>query len=180
MKNKIALLTLILIVSTSACISNPFQKEFDGVKYTFRSDLNEANKISVYPSENTLSDFLLRTDYSIVKFVFVSNESLNGYYATDFGELTLGFKVLRDHKNYFFNVENITTIMLNSSEEISGVLDENPTILLIADSNQTAVNVDIFNNLITIEGRDMRQLEINRKYTDLDLATDKLLLTLME
>ena len=70
--------------------------------------------------------------------------------------------------------------MLNSSEEISGVLDENPTILLIADSNQTAVNVDIFNNLITIEGRDMRQLEINRKYTDLDLATDKLLLTLME
>lgn len=63
------LITIFAIVAISACVqnTNPFQKEFAGQIIKFRGDLNEADKVPVYPNETALKDSFLGPDVKRIK-----------------------------------------------------------------------------------------------------------------
>jgi hypothetical protein len=69
------------------------------------------------------------------------------------------------------------SIPVNSTDELNSNPME-PVILLLGPSHADQTAVSIYDFLITLEGESFE--EVDRKYTDLDLAVDKMLLVLME
>ncbi|MFQ6020584.1 MAG: hypothetical protein ACE5J4_01010 [Candidatus Aenigmatarchaeota archaeon] len=179
------LLTMLLVVVISGCIAsttnyvmiNPYTVKFANVTLHFRSNLNEAKKIPVYPNEQALKDVLLDQYVRKIGIAYISNESENPfYYVTSY---ELAYKLTIINKYYFRKAKPVSSYSINNTEEPYNVSVRHiPIILLLGPShaNQTAITVKDY--VITVEGLSFE--EIDRKYTDLDLAADKLLLTLME
>lgn len=173
MKKIILLITFVILISL--CIQKPNQKKFAGQTLNFRSDLIQAQKTEVYPSETALKDVLLSPEVAKIWIAYFPNDQENAYYLVAAYEFS--YKMTIVNKYYFQLVKRIEVLALNSTEELLPTKEE-PVVLLLGPSktNETSVRVDDY--LITASGKDFS--EINRQYTDLDLAVDKLLLVLME
>lgn len=171
------MILIFFVILISACLSSydPYTREYAGQEIHFRADLSEAEKIPVYPDEETLRDVLLSRDVIRVFVAYFPNETENVYYLADSFELAYKLTIIYKHK--FNHVNRIESLPINSTDELVPTYVE-PIILLLGptQANQTAVTVE--NNLIIVEGESLE--ETDRIYTDLDLATDKLLLVLME
>lgn len=174
---------ILLVVVVAACVGQQQpptnQLQFAGQTFNFRSNLTEATTVPVLPDETSLSDTLLQPDVHTVYMAFLPNDAENGYYAvTGYG---LAYKLTIIYRHFFGSPPAIETLTLNSTDELnaSTIPASTPVIWLrgpAAGANTTAVTVN--GNLVSVEGADLS--EINRTYTDLDLAAEKLLLVLMQ
>lgn len=201
MRNIAVLLAVVAIVIISGCVQQlkPDQMVFAGEVRNFRADLTEAAKVPVYPAEELLKPIFLG-QIEEIKISYIPSEN-NGFYLVSGFELTNklvlfyryyyqgegGFYIVNDTvKNranclLFEETEKqicIESVPVQSIEEVQNREDE-ITLLLLgpeAGANRTAVNIE--GRTIVLEGKDFS--EDNRKYTDLDLAVDKLLLVLMK
>lgn len=204
-KNSLKALIAIIIVITVAGIllygfqptQNPYQKEFGGETRNFRANLIEAEKVPVYPGADALRVVFLSGNVSKITLYFPEdNES--GFYIAPVMEFIVKmgtiYKYYRGDEGFLFGDEGRENCLYFYADGSSVCFEskpvktidasniasseQNPAILLLGPpfSNKTAVTIT--NNMITVEGKSFD--ETNRKYTDLDLATDKLLLELMK
>jgi len=171
------LAALIIPLTTPVENSNPFQKEFAGIKINFRANLDEAQKIPVYPDEKGLIFTLLDNNVKEIGIAYIPNDTENAFYAAASYELT--FKLTVINKYYFDQVKYIDSIPVNSTEEAFNISNNTrPIIMLLGPSNANSTSVNVNGYLIIAQGKSFG--ETNEKpYTDLDLAVDKILLVLM-
>lgn len=174
---KILLLGVIVVILVSGCVQqNPYKKNFAGTELNFRANLLEAENIPVYPNEQAIKNVLLNPKINKVKIAFVPNEDENGFYAV--AGFELAYKLTEVYKYYFREVLPFETLQINSTQEASASESE-PIIVMLGPNtgaNKTAVTVQ--GSLVVAEGKDFS--EIGRRYTDLDLAVDKILLIMMK
>jgi hypothetical protein len=193
----IAVITIAFVIaSQSNLFLTSYQKYYAGGVRNFRGNLDEAAKVPVYPNQMSVIDVLLNPEVYRIQIAFFPNETENSYYfASSFeitNKLTIVFRNILGVDVTTFNTEDgssclvfypakhircFKSVPINSTEELLPTFME-PVILLLGPShaNRTAVSVD--NYLITAEGESFE--EIDRKYTDLDLSVDKLILILMD
>jgi hypothetical protein len=203
MKKYINLLILVLIVFgliwvvfNSKPTRNPYQRYYAGDIRQFRSNLDEAEKIPVFPDENAVRSVLLNPSVYKVRIAYLPDEEENAYYAAASFEIAnkLGI-IYRENFQGNCSVDTIKenddsscllfcysfkkcfrSLPINSVNEIRST-DTEPVILLLGSKNTNRTAVTVNNYTITVEGKTFS--EADRPYTDLDLATDKLILTLM-
>lgn len=178
MKTKtIFLLAVLIVAAVSGCTQkNPYQAEFAGQLLNFRADLTEAAKTKVYPNEQALRSVLFSPNIEKITIAFIPQEDENGVYGVVSYELA--YKLTIINKYYYQQILPIESLAVNRTEDLNPT-EKEPIILLLGPktgAKQTAVS--IFGSLIILEGKDFS--EIDRQYTDLDLAADKLLLVLMD
>jgi hypothetical protein len=180
MKKIILLILLIIFISGCTETYNPFQKEFAGIKLNFRANLDEARNVPVYPNETELRDVLLNNNLDEIKIAYIpyGNQSIeNSFYLADSFELA--YKLTIINKYYFNNTKNIKSVPVGSISEAFSLSSTNePVIMLVGPPNSDSTMINITSYFIEVQGKSFE--EVNRTYTDLDLATDKLLLVLME
>lgn len=173
---KLIIVGLIAIVLLSGCVGKPkTQLDFAGQTLNFRADLDEARNIVVYPNETMLRDILLGPHTVATYIAYYPNDAENSYYLAAAYELA--YKLTIINKYYWGSPIRIETLALNSSDELFAT-EEEPVILLLGPSKTNETSIKIDNYLITASGKDFS--EVDRTYTDLDLAADKILLVLME
>jgi hypothetical protein len=177
MKKIIPIVAMVIIIS--GCVSSPvspFQKEFGGIKMDFRANLDEAANITVYPDEATLRSVLLNQNVSAIGIAYVANDTENSFYLADSFELAYKLTVI--NKYYFNRTKLIDSIPVNSSLDALRIASaQEPIIMLMGPPEANETLVGVVGNLVVVEGKSFE--EVNKTYTDLDLATDKLLLVLM-
>lgn len=179
MVNKMhTILLIFLVVAISGCIADPYKARIGDRDVQFRSDLNEARRISIYPDESAARSLLLDPQKLTVGVVYVSNNySINGYYFADAWEFE--FKFTKIIKERIGVAKNLVTLNITDISELETVKEENELdaiVFLEAFSNETSVRID--GDIVYVRGKDMSQ-QPRRKYTDLDLAVDRLLLALL-
>ena len=203
MNKKIVVIAIILVfvIILSIILSNPefhltpYQIYYsDGVR-NFRADLNEARKVPVYPSEDTLRNILFNPEVYKIDIAYFPNDTENSYYLASGFEITIKLGII--YKNFLGNetqtfeeddgstclifpnrnVRCFRPVAINSTDELNPSPTE-PVILMLGPSHANQTAVSIYNFTITLEGKSFQ--EVNRTYTDLDLAADKMLLSLME
>lgn len=177
------ILALFSIVLISACLSptglfiskDPFKTTFAGQELAFRSNLIEASKVPVY-TEAALKELLLNPDIEKVRIAYIPNDAENGFYAVSGYEVT--YKLIVINKFYWQKTLYIEPYDINSTSEIVASKTEPVIVLLGPNTGATQTAVTVKDNVVIVEGKDFS--EVYRKYTDLDLAVDKLLLVLMD
>jgi hypothetical protein len=180
MKKIILIIFLIILISGCVETYNPFQKEFAGIKLNFRANLDEAKTVPVYPNEMSLRNVILNESVEEISIAYIphGNESIeNSFYFADSFELA--YKLTIINKYYFGVVKPINSVPVNSILEAYSLSSSSkPVIMLIGPPHSNSTMVNVTNYFIEVQGKSFE--EVNRTYTDLDLATDKLLLVLME
>ena len=176
MKAKI-LAMIVLAVFVAGCVgqTNPYQTEIGPTgKVTFRADLEKAAEVPLYPDAVTLKTLLLSPDVGKITIGFVPDDEYNGFYTVTGYEIS--YKMILIQADYYGDYPKIEALELNSTEEAYGIATpSSPVIVMIAGAEKTAVTVD--GNVVLVEGADMTEVE--RAYTDLDLAADKMLLEMI-
>jgi len=173
------LVVLIAVIFVSGCITgnavSPYQKDYAGLTVNFRANIVEAEKVSLKSSEKDIQVSLLSPYVKEIKIAFVPSDTNNKFYGVTGYELGYKMQVIR-LANYEQSTP-ISSLILNKTEEaIKLATPEKPIILMQADADNTEVHREGY--VIYVRGKDMT--ENARDYTDLDLAADKLLLTLMK
>ena len=168
---------IFLVISTENLSS--FQIKFAGVILNFRANLTEAENISVYPDEKTLRDIILNDNVKEIGVAYIPNETENSYYLAASYELAYKLTIINRH--YFNKVKTIDSIPLNSSSDAFDMASEiKPIILLLGPTKANITSVEIYPQGYVIMAKGESFQEVNRNYTDLDLAVDKILLVLMK
>jgi len=174
---KILIIPILLGVLVSGCI---FQEaeihsiEYDGLITHFRADLNKARLVPVYPGEGELRNLVFDEGLEIINITFIDIQKENGFYAV--GSFELGYKL-----NLIKNAEDLDYVVnasiVTSREDLVPV-DGMLYIFLAGPSLADETSVRLEDGVIVLSGRSFE--EVNRRYGDLDLSIDKLLLILME
>ena len=170
------MLLIFIVVTISGCIADPYKARIGDRDVQFRSDLNEARRVPIFPDESAARSLLLDPEKLTVGLVYVSNESVNGYYFVDSYEF--GFKFTLITKERIGVAKRLVGLNITDISELETIKEENELdaiVFLEAFSNETSVRVD--DDTVYVRGKDMSQNK--RKYTDLDLAVDRLLLALL-
>lgn len=165
-----------MVVLLSACVgqSNPYQAEIGGQKITFRANLDKAKEVSLSPDGDALKALLLDLNVRKITICYLPDKDYNGFYSVSGYELS--YKMVLIQAQYYGDSPEIGAVALNSTEEAYKIASPvSPVILMMAGADKTAVTVD--SDVVIVEGKDMT--ENGRDYTDLDLAADKLLLSLL-
>jgi hypothetical protein len=177
MKKIILLMLLVILISGCVESYNPFQREFAGIKLNFRANLDEARNTPVYPNETSLRNVLLNENVEEIGLAYIPNDTVNSFYLA--ASYELAYKLTVINKYYFSMVKPINSIPVNSSSEVlSMASSQKPIIILLGPSETSSTLVNVSESFIEVHGKSFE--EVNRTYNDLDLATDKLLLVLME
>lgn len=165
-----------LILMICGCISQyrPVHSiEYNGMITTFRADLNKASLVPVYPNEEALKNLIFSKHLEVINITFVPNSAENGFYAVGSFELSYKLGLIRQARGLNYSV-NATPV--NNASELAD-LDRTVYIFLAGPSQANETSVRVEGNTIYISGASIEQE--NRKYTDIDLAIDKMLLVLM-
>ncbi|MFH0830005.1 MAG: hypothetical protein V1887_02505 [Candidatus Aenigmatarchaeota archaeon] len=187
MQKSVALVMLVLVIAASGCIgqseSDPYRLTYAGQSMKFRANLQEAQNVPVNDA-NAAREMLFDVDVKKVYLAFVPSDrtfrsvSGNATYTALYGTVgfELAYKIGAVWGVNFGEYAPLETVVLNSSAEAASLATrETPLILMVAGAPETSVVVS--DNMITVNGENME--EIDRAYTDLDLAADKLILVLM-
>ncbi|NIO44620.1 MAG: hypothetical protein GTN36_03660 [Candidatus Aenigmarchaeota archaeon] len=188
-------IALFFILNNLEVFRDPYSLYYEGDVRHFRANLFEANKTPVYPNEDAIKDILLNPELYKVYIAFIPNETENAFYAASSFEITNKLGIVYRHyykgqTGIFKDVDESSCIAflenrtskcfksfpINSTDELTPTPIE-PVILLLGPSRTNQTSIVVNNNLIILQGKDFS--EIDRKYTDLDLAVDKMLLVLM-
>lgn len=176
MRKQIYIILILSIVLISGCVDN-YQKTYAGETFHFRADLSEAQKVNVIPDEQAIVDLLLRENIQKINIAFIPNETENAYYGA--ASFEIGFKLTVVYHNLFNKTIEMESLPLNTTDQAKLFSSPaEPVILLLGPSQTDQTLVTVSENLITLEGKSFDEEE--RTYNDLDLATDKMILVLME
>jgi hypothetical protein len=192
----VVIFIILIILSDPNFFLTSYQKYYAGDVRNFRANLNEARKVSVYPDEDTIRSILLNPEVYKINIAFFPNETENSFYlVTTFeitNKMTIVFRHLLGEEVQIFEDEDGSTcvifypnrqvrcfksVPINSTDELNSNPVE-PSILLLGPSHANQTAVSVYDFMITLEGESFE--EVNRTYTYLDLAVDKMLLVLME
>jgi hypothetical protein len=136
--------------------------EYDGFLLEFRTDLREAQKVKVYPSEDEVYKALMNSSVKNVTIAFkLFNESDSPYYKVESMELVLklylGYKKINAKPNFNgLEIDSYEKLISNPN---------NPVIVLVFPSNETLI--ELKDHLIFLKAKD---------YHDFDLVTVKLIM----
>ncbi len=178
MKKLAVAIMIASIVLVSGCVrtQSPYEREFAGNTIHFRANLDDAANVSVLPNDAYLIEALLSPSVQRIGVAFVPNETENGFYAADSFELA--YKLVVAQKAYYNRTILVDSIPVNSTSEAFKMSSaEYPVIMLLGPSQTNVTGVFVQGSFITVEGASLD--ETDRDYTDLDLATDKLLMVIM-
>jgi hypothetical protein len=186
---------LILVVNNFTYVGDPYTLLYEGEYRQFRANLIEANKTPVYPSESAVREVLLSPDVYKIQIAFIPNNTENAFYLADTFEVVNKIGLVYRHLyksqvSTFQDTDNSSCLLffddgqtrcfkstpINSTDELVPTPVE-PVILFLGPSQTDRTMISVSNSLITLEGGNFS--EVDRKYTDLDLAVDKMLLILM-
>ncbi len=177
---------------------NPYQGIFGNETRNFRANLIEAEKVPVYPDSNSLRNIFLGSNVSRINIYYIEGAE-NGFYGTSAMEFTIKmgliYKYYRGNEGYSFGEGDRENCLyfyasgnsvcfdieaLKSADNISSIKSSSSSIavLLLGPPFSSKTDVTANNYTVTLGGKSFD--ETNRKYTDLDLAVDKLLLELMK
>lgn len=176
MKKTILILSITLMLLVAGCVaqSSPNRRAFGSTHLNFRANLDNASAVPIYPSEDVLLQTLYDPGIKQIHIAYIPNDTENGYYAVTGYELA--YKLVFGYKAFFGEAPNVSALELNTTPEQPA-----PDVVIIwmrgpgAGANQT--DVMVIDNIITVEGANLSSEE--RKYTDLDLAADRLLLSFL-
>lgn len=182
---------LFLLFQKQQAPQNPYQLSFANETLNFRANLEKAARISVIPDEQSIRNAILSENTSRIKISYVPGEQ-NPFYAAASFEIAYKLVIIFKHyygiNGYLYAGENgesciffeetgknvcILSEPVLSADDVSAGDAERA--IFLTDANETSVSLN--NSIIYIKGKDFS--EKDRKYTDLDLAADKFLLTLM-
>ncbi|NOZ81549.1 MAG: hypothetical protein GXO63_00110 [Candidatus Micrarchaeota archaeon] len=191
---------LVLAILVSGCVGNELgskQMMFAGEIRNFRADLTKAREVPVYPNESAIREMFLDPKVKVIKISFIPGE-YNAFYAVTGFELSNKltvfyryhfqqgeFYIVDDLKRnltpclFFAGTEKlicIVTVPVNSTDEINNS-DEEITIFMKTPPHADGTYVKLENRTVVLSGKDMS--EVDRDYTDLDLAADRFLLALL-
>ena len=194
---------VILLVSIFVLLSGCVQEErhsliFKGSELHFRSDLNKAVNVPVFPDEALISRLIFNDKLEKIT-IAIPNVSKAGYYGVAGYELAYKLTFLYNSiyssfsKPEVFEENNYTCLyykdfekticigktVFSDYESLKGGKNE-IVIALLGEglANETEIVIEQGKNLILVKGKSFSQK--NRKYTDLDLAVDKFLLILFD
>jgi hypothetical protein len=186
----------LLILSSPNLFFTAYEKYYAGDVRHFRANLNEAEKIPVYPNEETIKNVLLNPEVFKIYIAFFPDETENSYYFASSFEVTNKLAIIFRHilgedVQTFKDVDESSCLVfypdkqircfksfpINSTDELIPSFVE-PVILLLGPSHANKTAVTVYNFMIILEGKSFE--EVDRTYTDLDLAVDKMLLVLMD
>ena len=176
-----SVLIIIILILISGCIQkqvNEKEREFAGETLHFRANLTEADLVPVYPDENYVKGLFFKPKLGKIQIAFIPKDGENGFYGVAGYELA--YKLVKINQYYFQQtVIPVETLQLNSTGEINKLTnEEGMNILMLGPSNAKETSVKVEGNLVILSGVDFS--EVDRDYTDLDLAVDKFLLILMD
>ena len=178
------ILALIIVVLIAGCIGpeenvkqlTEYKLKYFNTTLNFRGNLNEAREVPVFPNETVLLKALTSPYTQRIVIAFIDNPDENSYYAAAAFQLSFDLTVFH---NANFPNRVVKAFNVSSIDEARNVADEKVPVIMLAGpsiTNKTAVTVEDY--FILLEGKDLS--EVDRVYTDLDLASAKLLLTLLE
>ncbi len=204
-KTSIIIVSMVLIACCVGSESRPYSRFYAGEWRNFRANLVEAEKVLVYPNDDALRQVLLKPSIEKVHIAFIPNETENAFYFVSTFEITNKLVIIYrslyqgERDMDVFTTDDNSTCLAFYSRKVSNVLstkcfrsvsissideafeisEENePVILLLGPSQTNRTMVDVREYVVKVEGSDFSEVE--RSFTDLDLSTDKLLITLME
>lgn len=172
-----AALLVILLMLIAGCVHQPkstndFERELAGHTLHFRANLTEAAAVPVYPDAGALRELLLNPDLLAIKIAFIPNETENEFYAVTGYELS--YKLTAILRAKYDRAIPISAMVLEGEPETKAstaiIWMRGPSL-----ASETAIRVK--NNIIFVDGAVLT--EVSKKYTDLDLAADKLLLVML-
>lgn len=144
---------------------------FFGIDIPFRTNLKDANNITIYPDNETIYDMFWNPELENITIAWVnsSDNVTNGMIAVEAFEIVYKLQLAYQHIGYLNNVVinvGFGHKVVDSYENLSAT-KENPIIALIPPkfANETAVKAR--NNVIYISGK---------TFDDFDLATVKFLM----
>jgi len=178
---KLILMTILIVLIAGCTSSDPYHKSFAGLNLEFRANLDEAENVTVYPNETILKNILLSDDVKEIGIAYIPNDTENSFYYADSYELA--YKLTIINRYYFNKTKIIDSLPLNfSSNAFDKASSQRPVILLLGQSQTNITSIEVYptSYVIILKGKSFQEAELNRTYTDLDLATDKLLLVLMK
>jgi hypothetical protein len=172
----ITLLAVLAIVIISGCTApeEVHTLNYNGRLTSFRADLNKARLVPVHPSESVIEPLFLNPSVKTINLTFVDNFTENGFYAVGAYELTYKLTIIKNTLGLNYN---ITVTPVESPDQMIP-LNDTVYIFLAGPSQSDETSVRVVDNKVFVNARSFA--EINRKYTDLDLSIDKILLLLME
>ena len=202
MKKSIAIAVLIvvaaaviLIVNNTDLAKDPYTLVYGGEARHFRGNLFEANKTLVYPADEAIPQVLLNPEVYKIQIAYIPNASENPYYLAATFEITnklgLVYRQSIDETPQMFKDTDGSTCLLfyntkktmcfkslpvNSTDELVPTSVE-PIILMLGPSQTNQTRIDVYSDLISLQGASFN--ETYRNYNDLDLAVDKMLLVMM-
>lgn len=170
--------SLLIVMLIAGCVgqtkTNPYELNYAEKRMVFRADLNEAEKIFVEPSAEDLQNILMDPYVKGIKVAFVPSENDKFYAVSGF---ELAQKMQWVNMAIYGSAIPITNLILNKTEDAKRLASkEMPIVVMQGGVEETKVLVNGY--AVYVRGKDMT--EVKRDYTDLDLAADKLLLTLMD
>ena len=171
------MLAVMLVIAAAGCLGQdttpgPKQMKYANNTLNFRAPLTLAAQVPVVPSEDTLK--MLLSEPQPIAVAYVPNDSLNGFYAA--ASFELGYKLTIYYKAAFGESAEIVSLPVSGSDEVSAAAANQTVIFLVGNADRTSVLVHA--NVIEVDGKDMT--ENGRDYTDLDLAVDKFLITVLK
>lgn len=194
----IALAGIVYLISSFAPQSAQYQMNFGNETRNFRANLVEAEKVPVYPDSESIRNVFLGSNVSNITVYYIEGRE-NGVYGSSAFEFTIKMGVIykyyrgnegyvfgegdRENCLYFYRSDSSVCFniqALKSAGDISSIKSSqsSPALVLLGPPFSGKTAVTISNSTVTAEGRSFD--ETDRKYTDLDLAVDKLLLELMK
>jgi len=184
MKKIIPMMLIVSLVLVSGCIGQApepkavFQKDYFGYTQNFRADPDLANNVLVLPNEDEVGRVLLNGNLTKVRVAFIPNDTENGYILAASFEVT--YKLTTAYREFFGEALPIEPLQVSSREEaVRYASQSEPVVLILGPSNSNKTAVRKYSDYVIIaEGADIS--EVGRKYTDIDLAVDKLVMVVMQ
>ena len=180
---KFIIIGLLAIVLVSGCVEDngTYDARYINTDLTFLSNLDIAQNVSVSPDEDTLRRVLFGYQVIGLQIVYYDNDKEAALYMKSLMSFASKYtKMNFDRWNYDMSQE-ITAVMLNSTNDLPNATAENPAILLMGPGFGEETHVDVQGNIVMVYGKDLTLRDGKyAKYSDFDLALDKIILVLME
>ena len=181
---KFIIIWLLAIVLISGCVENnngTYDARYINTDLPFLSNLDIAQNISVYPDEDTLRHVLFGYQVVGLQFAYYDKNEEAPLYMKSLMSFTSKYTKMNFDRWHYDISKQITAVMLNSTEDLLNATEENPAILLLGPDFGEETHIDVQGSIVMVYGKDLTLRDGKyAKYSDFDLALDKIILVLMK
>lgn len=176
----VALLAIVLVSGCTSKIDGTYDARYINTDLTFQSNLDLAQNISVYPDDQTLKETLFGYQVVGIQFAYYNNREEAPLYMKSLMSFASKYtKMNFDRWNYDIS-KDISTVLLNSTNDIVNATAENPAIILMGPDFTDKTYIEVQGNVVRVYANDLTLREGKyTTYSDFDLALDKIILVLM-